>query len=81
MLCFLGFVSVPDVHFPVTVPENHEKTLVKMEITRDKKRKREEELVEERGLLRKIEKKMKKATKKYERFSAMADSQDRINKC
>ncbi|KAL0658761.1 hypothetical protein Bca4012_079346 [Brassica carinata] len=72
---------VPDVHFPVTVPENHEKTLVKMEITRDKKRKREEELVEERGLLRKIEKKMKKATKKYERFSAMADSQDRINKC
>lgn len=67
---------IPEVHFPVTVTENHEKTLVKMEITREKKRKREEEILEERGLLRKIEKKMKKATKKYERFKAMADSQD-----
>ncbi|KAF8089965.1 hypothetical protein N665_0493s0021 [Sinapis alba] len=75
-----GFIfsgcCIPEVHFPITVTENHEKTLVRMKITRDKKRKRDEEIAEEEGLFRKIGKKLNKATKKYERFTAMAESQD-----
>ncbi|KAL0890596.1 hypothetical protein Bca101_014579 [Brassica carinata] len=72
---FSGY-CIPEIHFPITVPENHEKTLVKLEITREKKREREEEIAEEESLLRKIGKKLKKATKKYEHFTAMAESQD-----
>lgn len=67
---------IPEVHFPITVPENHEKTLLKLEITREKKRKREEEILKEEGLLKKIGKKLKKATQKYKRCTAMSESQD-----
>ncbi|CAH8342534.1 unnamed protein product [Eruca vesicaria subsp. sativa] len=67
---------IPKVHFPVTVTEKHEKALVKLEVTRKSKRKREEMIVEVQGTLMKVKKRLKKATKKYERFSAMADSQD-----
>lgn len=72
----MGVVSIPEVHFPITVPENHEKTLLKLEITRERKRKREEEIREEKGLLKKIGKKLKKATQKYKRCTAMSESQD-----
>lgn len=67
-------VSKPEVHFPITVTEKQEKALVKLEITRDKKRKAEKMISEVNCSLQKLEKKLKKATEKYQRFSALAES-------
>uniref|UniRef100_A0A1J3I4J6 Protein DEFECTIVE IN MERISTEM SILENCING 3 n=2 Tax=Noccaea caerulescens TaxID=107243 RepID=A0A1J3I4J6_NOCCA len=65
----------PEIHFPITVTEKQEKTLVKLELTRDRKRKAEKMMAEENCSLRKLEKKLKKATQKYQNFTAaMADS-------
>ncbi|CAH2044294.1 unnamed protein product [Thlaspi arvense] len=36
----------PEIHFPITVTEKEEKALIKLEITRDRKRKAEEMIVE-----------------------------------
>ncbi|XP_024006711.1 uncharacterized protein LOC18011562 isoform X2 [Eutrema salsugineum] len=66
----------PEIHFPITVTEKEEKALIKLEITRDKKRKAEKMIVEENGSLRKLHKKLKKTTKKYQHFAAMTVSQD-----
>lgn len=72
--CVLGCVSTPGVHFPITVTEKQEKALVILEITRDRKRKAEKMMTDENCSLRRLEKKLKKATEKYQHFTAMADS-------
>ncbi|XP_019098024.1 PREDICTED: uncharacterized protein LOC104770817 isoform X2 [Camelina sativa] len=73
-----GFIysgcCTPEVHFPITVTEKQEKALVRMEIARGKKRKAEKEIAEENSKKRRLVKKLKKATEKYECLTATADS-------
>lgn len=69
-----GLSSKPEIHFPISVTEKQEKALIKMEVTRDRKRKAEKMMVEETCSLQKLEKKLKKATEKYQHFSALAGS-------
>ncbi|CAA7023350.1 unnamed protein product [Microthlaspi erraticum] len=65
----------PEIHFPITVTEKQEKNLLKLELARDRKRKAEKTMAEEYSSLRKVEKKLKKATEKYQSVAAaMADS-------
>ncbi|VVB17361.1 unnamed protein product [Arabis nemorensis] len=72
-----GFIycgsCTPEIHFPITVTERQEKALIKIEVTRDRKRKAEEMIGEENVSLKKLEKKLKKTTAKCQRFAAMTE--------
>ncbi|CAH8342528.1 unnamed protein product [Eruca vesicaria subsp. sativa] len=58
--------SKPEIHFPITVRENEEEKLSNLEAARDRVRRVEKKIVEERCLLSKLEKKMNKANERYE---------------
>lgn len=61
-----GFsISKPEIHFPVTVKEDEEEKLRKLEAARDRVRMAAKKIEEEKCSLRKLEKKMKKTNEKY----------------
>ncbi|KAG7551735.1 hypothetical protein ISN45_Aa06g023820 [Arabidopsis thaliana x Arabidopsis arenosa] len=57
--------SKPEIHFPVTVKEDEEEKLRKLESARDKVRMAAKKIEEAKCSLRKLEKKMKKTNEKY----------------
>lgn len=77
MLTVLWFVSTPEIHFPITVTERQEKALIKMEVTRDRKRKAEKMIGEENGALKKLEKKLKKNTNILQLWQTLRTDQAR----
>ncbi|XP_019083924.1 PREDICTED: uncharacterized protein LOC104706733 isoform X4 [Camelina sativa] len=57
--------SKPEIHFPITVTENEEEKLRKLEAARDRVRMAAKKIEEEKCSLRKLEKKMKKTNEAY----------------
>jgi len=61
-----GFwISIPEFHFPITLKEDEEVKLRKMEAARDKVRMAAKKIEEEKCSMRKVDKKMKKTNEKY----------------
>jgi len=61
-----GFwISKPEIHFPITLKDDDEEKLRKMETARDRVRMAAKKIEEDKCSLRKLEKKMKKTNEKY----------------
>lgn len=67
-------VSQPEIHFPITVKGNEEVKLRKLEAARDRVRMAAKKIVEEKCLLLKLEKKLKKTNERYDNATNLFES-------
>lgn len=58
-------ISKLEIHFPITVREEEEEKLRKLEAARNRVKMAAKKIEEEKCLLRKLEKKLKKTNEKY----------------